>query len=94
MTILEMMRELEACGDVTVWEHITDKGTVYDVTLEDFEGFNDEWEEVMRDYEREDLVDEFLNALREQALCEEGNFYYTYHFDEYAIGIGYASYDI
>jgi len=89
MTILEMMRELETCGDVTVWEHTTGEGTIYDVTMEDFEGFDEEWDEVMRDYEREDLVDEFLEALR-----VEGDFYYDYYFDGFRINLGYASYDI
>lgn len=94
MTILEMMRELETCGDVTVWERTTDEGTVYDVTMEDFEGFDDDWCEVDREYEREGLVDEFLEALEAQALRTEGDFYTTYYFDGYAIQIGYASYDI
>ena len=94
MTILEMMRKLEACGDVTVWQRTTDEGTVYHVTIEDFEGFSDDWEEVMRDYNREDLLDEFLEALDEQALRVKGNFYYDYYFDGFRIHLGYASYDI
>ena len=94
MTILEMMRVLENCGDVTVWERITGEDTIYDVTMEDFEGFDEAWDEVMRDYEREDLVDEFLEALDEQALRAEGDFYYDYYFDGFRIHLGYASYDI
>lgn len=94
MTILEMMHELEACGDVTVWELPTDEGTVYDVTLQDFEGFDDDWCEVERIYEQEDLVDEFLEALEAQALRTEGDFYYDYYFDGFRIHLGYASYDI
>lgn len=94
MTIREMMTALEACGDLTVWERTTDEGTVYDVTVEDFEGFDDEWSEVMRDFEREDLVDEFLEALDEQALRVEGDFYYDYYFDGFRVHLGYASYDI
>ena len=94
MTIREMMTELEACGDLTVWERTTDEGTVYDVTVEDFEGFDEHWSEVMRDFEREDLVDEFLEALDEQALRVEGDYYYDYYFDGYRVHLGYASYDI
>lgn len=94
MTIREMMTALEECGDLTVWERATDEGTVYDVTVEDFEGFDDEWSEVMRDFEREDLVDEFLEALDEQALRVEGDFYYDYYFDGFRVHLGYASYDI
>lgn len=94
MTIREMMTALEDCGDLTVWERTTDEGTVYDVTVEDFEGFDEHWSEVMRDFEREDLVDEFLEALDEQALRVEGDFYYDYYFDGFRIHLGYASYDI
>lgn len=94
MTIREMMTALEACGDLIVWERATDEGTVYNVTMEDFEGFDDSWKEIMRDYEREDLVDEFLEALDEQALRMEGDFYYDYYFDGFRIHLGYASYDI
>lgn len=94
MTILEMMTTLEACGDVTVWGRTTDEGTVYDVTVEDFEGFDDDWCEVERDFVMEDLVDEFLEALDEQALRVEGDFYYDYYFDGFRIHLGYASYDI
>ena len=95
MTVLEMMRALEECGDLTMWTRTTDDGVMlYDVTMEDFEGFDDEWDEVMRDYTDEELVDAFLDALEEQALRAEGDFYRTYYFDGYAVQLGYASYDI
>ena len=95
MTILEMMTKLETVGDLSCWERETAEGVkLYDVTMEDFEGFDDDWDEVMRDYEDEELVDTFLEALEEQALRVVGDFYTTYYFDGYAVQIGYASYDI
>ena len=94
MTIIEMMRTREDCGDVTVWERTGDEGTVYDVTVEDFEGFDDEWDEVMRDFVMGDLVHEFLRALDEQAIRVEGDFYYNYYFDGFQIHLGFSSYDI
>lgn len=94
MTILEMMTALEASGDLTVWARPTDEGTAYDVTVEDFEGFDDDWNEVDREIVQEDLLDDFLEALNEQALRMEGDFYYYYYFDGYRINLGYASYDI
>ena len=95
MTVLEMMRALEEVGDLSVWQRETSDGVMlYAVTMEDFEGFDDEWDEVMRDYADEELVDAFLDALEEQALRAEGDFYRTYYFDGYAIRIGFASYDI
>ena len=91
MTYEEVMALLETLGDdVSVFAH----GDVIRVTVEDFEGFDDEWDEVMRDYTDEELVDAFLDALEEQALRAEGDFYRTYYFDGYAVQLGYASYDI
>lgn len=94
MTVLEMMTALEACGDASVWETEEDGMLCYDVTLQDFDGFDDEWSEVMRDYEDEELVDAFLAALESQALRCEGDFYHTYYFDGFCVQLGYASYDI
>lgn len=94
MTILEMMTALEASGDLTVWARPTDEGTVYDVTVEDFEGFDDDWSEVDREIVEDNLLDDFLEALVEGALHIEGDYYYDYYFDGYRIHLGYASYDI
>jgi len=90
-----MMGELVACGDASVLAETEEGGmTCYDVTLQDFEGFDDKWSEVMRDYENEELVDAFLAALKEQALRCEGDFYYIYYFNGFCVQLGYASYDI
>ena len=94
MTILEMMTALEASCDLTVWARTTDEGTVYDVTVEDFAGFDDDWSEVDREIVEDDLLDDFLEALDEQALRVEGDYYYDYYFDGYRVHLGYASYDI
>ena len=91
MTILEMMTALETSGDLTVWVR---DGGVYDVTVEDFEGFDADWCEVDREIVQEDLLDAFLEALDAQALRVEGDFYYTYYFDGFTVELGYASYDI
>ena len=95
MTVLEMMRALEECGDLSVRETTTDDGVMlYDVTMEDFEGFDAHWREIERDYTDEELVDTFLDALEELALRATGDMYRTYYFDGYAVQVGYASYDI
>lgn len=95
MTILEMLDALIACGDASARVHEDGMGGMdYDVTIEDFEGFDDSWHEIEREFVNEDLVDEFLDALEEQALASEGDFYHTYIFEHYSITIGYASYDI
>lgn len=90
MSILEMLSALVDSGDATVYQ----SHGIYHVTIEDFEGFDDSWDEIMRDFTAPELVDDFLEALEEQALSTEGDFYVTYFFDGYAIRLGYASYDI
>lgn len=95
MTILEMLTAMETTGDATVWQRETREGVMlYDVTMEDFEGFDDEWREVDHEYADEDMVEAFFDAIEEQAVRTEGDFYTTYYFDGYAIRIGFASYEI
>ena len=90
MTYEDVMALLETLGDDV---SISDYGDVIRVTVEDFEGFDDNWSEVMRDYD-EDAVDEVLEAL--EAHCAEvvDDFYTDYHFDGFSVRVGYASYDI
>ena len=90
MTYEEVMALLETLGDdVTV----TERGDTIRVTVEDFEGFDDDWCEIDRDYD-EDAVDEVLEAL--EAHCAEvvDDFYTDYYFDGFSVRVGYASYDI
>lgn len=95
MTILEMLDALIACGDASAYVREDGMGGMdYDVTIEDFEGFDGYYNEIDREFVNEELVDEFLGALRSQALATEGSFYRTYIFEHYSITIGYASYDI
>ena len=90
MTYEEVMALLKTLGDdVSVFAH----DDVIRVTVEDFEGFDDDYCEVMRDYD-EDAVDEVLEAL--EAHCAEvvGDFYTDYYFEGFSVRVGYASYDI
>lgn len=90
MTYDEVMALLETLGeDVSVFTH----DNVIHVTVEDFEGFDDNWHEEMRDYD-EDAVDEVFEAL--EAHCAEvvDDFYTDYYFKGFSVRVGYASYDI
>lgn len=90
MTYEEVITLLETLGDeVSVFAH---NGMIH-VTVEDFEGFDDDWCEVMRDYDI-DAVDEVLEAL--EAHCAEvvDDYYTDYRFEGFSVRVGYASYDI
>ena len=68
-------------------------GTEFDVTMCDFDGFDDEWDEVMRDYEDEEMVDALFELL-DRAERVEGDFYHTYYFEDCTLELGFDSYDI
>ena len=88
--IMELLATAEA--DITVYEH--SDGAHIDVTVEDFEGFTDEWEEIDRELDNEELVDFIQEQLEKSALLVSGNFYRYYQFDGFIVCWGYASFDI
>lgn len=91
MTYEMMKKAIEALGDdATLWVH----DDMLDVTFEDFEGFDDDWDEVMREYDDEEAVDAFIEMLERECVTKEGDFYVTYLFDGFKVQVGYASYDI
>ena len=63
------------------------------ITIEDFEGFDDDWSEVMRDYDVE-TVNGLIKWLEEHCISEEDDFYSYYHFEEFDVELGYSSFDI
>ena len=65
----------------------------FDVTLCDFDGFDNDWGEIMRDYEDEEMV-EALFELLEHADHTEGDYYVTYYFEDCSLELGYTSMDI
>ncbi len=86
--ILEMANAL---GNDAIVLNLTDH---ISVDFNDFEGFDDEWEEIMRDYDDEEAVEAFEEMLRKEALSVEDGFYTVYHFDGFDVKVGYTSYDI
>lgn len=85
--VLEKLEELKV--DV---EYEVRKNRIF-VTILDFEGFDDEWEEIYRDYD-EDAVDNFLEWLEEQ--CDElvGYYYQHYQFNDFIVEVGYKSFEV
>ena len=65
-----------------------------DLTIDDFEGFDDDWCEVDREFVDADAVEEVLEWLEENADCVDGDFYCYYHFGEIVVEVGYTSFDI
>ena len=65
-----------------------------DLTIDDFEGFDEDWFEVYRELVDEDAVEEILKWLEENADYVDGDFYRYYHFGEIVVEVGYTSFDI
>lgn len=85
-----IMNRLESTGDATV---ITfDDGTVY-VTLEDFAGFDADWNEIDRQYVDAEMVDA-LDELLEQCEMEMDGLYDYHIIDGHRVHVSYASEDI
>lgn len=91
MTYEMMVATLEALGEDVSYSFYDG---VFDVTLEDFEGFDDDWSEIDREYDDPEAVDRFEEMLEKESSSQEGNFYVTYHFEGFDVVLGYASFDI
>ena len=91
MTYAEVLARVAEVEDVSVWEH-EGCGCIA-LTIEDFDGFDEDWCEQFRDYD-EDAVDALLEWLEEHALSVDGDFYTYYQFEDFEVRVGYASYDI
>lgn len=76
--------------DASVW--VDDNGNI-DVTIEDFEGFDENWDEIMRDYD-EGAVESVYEALASAAVSVTDDFYTVFNMGDFSITWGYASYDI
>ena len=69
-------------------------GNRINLTFDDFEGFDDDWNEVDREFVDEEAINEVLDWLEENADYVDGDFYQYCYFDEIVVVIGYTSFDI
>ena len=88
----EFKKMVDACGVDAILERHSD-GT-YGLTLEDFEGFDDDWNEVEREYVNEEAVDALLKWLEANYIERKSNLYIHYVFPDFRLTLGYASFDI
>ena len=84
-----MVEELHLVEDVEVDVY----GGAIHLTVCDFIGFDEHWDEIFRDYD-EDGVDELLSRL--ESSCDDfvEDFYSSYEFGGVTVWVGYESYDI
>lgn len=91
MTIKTITTQLDRIS-ADSWYDVTDNHI--DLTINDFEGFDENWSEVDREFVDADAVEEVLEWLEKNADCVDGDFYRYYHFGEIVVEVGYTSFDI
>lgn len=92
----DLMMKINACSvndlDVVISNEIPN--LFVDIDLCDFAGFDDDWEEVMRDFNDEKAIDALLDWLTDSCVSQEDDYYTYYYFDGFTVRIGYTSMDI
>ena len=86
--ILNKVKELES--DITMF----DFDNTINLTIDDLEGFTEDFEEVGRELENPEGVEKFLEFLSSTCKSVEQDFYTTYNYDGFDVIVGYSSFDI
>ena len=74
--------------------YVDDDDNEIRLTIDDFEGFDEDWSEVERELENHKAVEEVLEWLEENADHIDRDFYHYYYFGEIVVEVGYSSFDI
>lgn len=92
MMTREMVIELLKSAGRDLDYYVDEEGDIV-VTVEDFKGFDDNWHEIYRDYDK-NLISSIKKQIEKAAdYCEE-DFLLYYQFGDFTIIWGYASDDI
>lgn len=89
-TIIAQLNRIAADSDYDIFKS---KSEIW-LTINDFIGFDDSWEETFREFEDADAVIEVLAWLRDNADSVEDTFCRRYHFGDWTVVVGYTSHDI
>lgn len=88
----EFMKMVDACGTDAIIERHSD-GT-YVLTIEDFNGFDEDWNEIEREFENDEAVNALLAWLNANYTKRNANLYVHYIFPDFQLTVGYASFNI
>jgi hypothetical protein len=90
--IIAMLEKMGEDVDYCVREIDGEKPEL-EITVDDFEGFDEDWSEIMREYDV-DAVRALIDWLEEHCISEDGDLYYEFHFEDFDVQLGYSSFDI
>lgn len=92
MTFENVLEMVKALGNDAI--HYVDSEKTIHVDINDFEGFNDDWDEIYRDFDDEDAINGLFRLLEKNANSIDDDYYIVFHFDDFKVSWGYTSYDI
>jgi hypothetical protein len=87
----KMKSTLDSLSDDIMYSIVADG---FRVQIQDFDGFDDDWNEIMREYNNANAIDEFIDMLESDCISQDGDFNYVYHFDGFDVELSYASDEI
>lgn len=85
--MMTLLNELESCGDVIINNL---NGEIH-IDIDDFVGFDDDWNEEYREFSQPELVGRLEEVFEEFG---DGEYYCTMDLEEQRFVLGYTSYDI
>lgn len=90
--LLTMLEGLEKDISYDVFDY-EEEGKSVHITVEDCEGFDKDWQEIMRTYDVK-AVEDLIDWLEKHCISQEDCYYVYYHFEDFEVCFGYSSYDI
>ena len=91
MTKEKMMEILKGLENDIMF-HVTNTG--FDVTIRDFDGFDENWSAIIRKYNNPKKVYDFEKMLEKECISIIDDYYTIYRFNDFELELGYSSYDI
>lgn len=93
MMTLEMVIELLKSAKKDIFYDVDEEERDVYVTVKDFKGFDDDWHEISRDYDK-DLVKSIEEKIEAASVSSEGDLYRYYQFEDFTVVWGYSSFDV
>jgi hypothetical protein len=96
MSLEKVVEMVEALGRDAYYDVYEDEdGVEVSVGIRDFDGFDEDWDEVIRELDDEEAVDRFEKMLEQECVSHEGDEYVIYyHFEGFDVSVRYDSSDI
>ena len=86
-----VMTMIDACKNDVDFE--IEQNTIY-LTVDDFYGFDENWDEIMRDYSHPEEVNALLDWLNNNCISKTDDLYAVYSFNGFTVHLGFTSFDI